>query len=106
MRRDGQVLRSYAVYNQMFDPVWDGRYIWVPDYDNTAELYRVICLNPADGSVLATFICPGDEARGMAYDGSYLWLSTMADNGRIWKIDPGGVAVAPVSLGRVRALYR
>jgi len=106
MRRDGQVLRSYALYYQMFDPVWDGQYIWVPDYDSIVESYRIMCMDPANGSVLTTFQTPADRARGMAYDGAYLWLSTMADNGRIWKIDPGGVAVGPASLGRVKALYR
>lgn len=106
MRRDGRVLRSYSLYYQMFDPVWDGQYIWVPDYDNIVKLYRIACMDIVEGSVVTTFRTPADEARGMAFDGTYLWLSTMADNGRIWKIDRGHVAVQPASLGRVKALYR
>ena len=106
MRRTGEIVRSYAVYYQMFDPVWDGRYIWVPDYDQVVKWYRIIRIDPTDGRIVTTFQSPADEARGMAYDGMYLWLSTMADNGRIWKIDTGGVGVAPASLGRVKALYR
>jgi DNA-binding beta-propeller fold protein YncE len=106
MRRSGEVIRSFAVYYQMFDPVWDGQYIWVPDYDEVVEWYRIIRIDPTNGSVVTTFQSPADEARGMAYDGTYLWLSTMADNGRIWKIDTGGVGVEPASLGRVKALYR
>jgi hypothetical protein len=106
MRRDGRVLRSYSLYYQMFDPVWDGQYIWVPDYDNVVKLYRIACMNIVEGSVVTTFRTPADEARGMAFDGTNLWLSTMADNGRIWKIDRGTVAVEPASLGRVKALYQ
>ncbi|HUU56794.1 MAG TPA: hypothetical protein VMW93_05580 [bacterium] len=106
MRRDGQVLRSYSLYYEMFDPVWDGRYIWVPDYDDIIESYRVIRIDPVNGSVVTTFQAPGDQARGMAYDGTYLWLSTMADNGWLWKIDTGDVGVEPASLGRVKALFR
>lgn len=106
MRRDGKVIRSYSLYYQMYDPVWDGRYIWVPSYDNIVKLYRIACMDVVDGSVVTMFPSPADGARGMAFDGAYLWLSTMADDGRIWKIDRGTVAVEPASLGRVKALYR
>jgi hypothetical protein len=105
MRRDCMVIRYYDLYYDIFDPAWDGEYIWVPDYDDIVESSRVVCYRPSDGGVLDTFPSPAASARGAAYDGEYLWLSTLADNGWLWQIDVHDVAVEPASLGRVKALY-
>jgi hypothetical protein len=106
MRRDGLLIKSYFLFYEVFDPAWDGRYIWAPDYDNYAKVYRVGCFDPSVGSVVATFRPPGDHPRGMTYDGKYLWLSTVADNGRLWKVDINDLGVEPASLGGVKALFR
>jgi hypothetical protein len=105
IRPDGKVVRSYATYYKMYDLAWDGRYLWTPQYDEVAKVYYIVCLELSLGDTVAKFRAPADQARGMAYDGTYLWVSTMADNGRLWKIDIGGVGVEPSSLGRVRALF-
>jgi hypothetical protein len=106
MRVDGSVISSYTSFYKLFDPAWDGEYLWVPEFDNISETYRVVGYETVLGSLIGTFRAPADEPWGTAYDGQYLWLSTLADNGRFWKFDIVGVAVKPQSLGRVKALFK
>ncbi len=106
MRIDGEVLRSYSDFYEIYDPAWDGRYLWFPEYDDFEEKYRVVAVDISNGTAVASFNSPADGARGATYDGSYLWVGTVAGNGRLWKVDVAGVGVAPASLGRVKALFK
>ena len=105
MRVDGSVIRSYTSFYKLFDGAWAGENIWMPEYDDISETYRVVGYETVQGSLVGTFRAPADEPWGMAYDGRYLWLSTFADNGRLWKVDIAGVPVKTQSLGRVKALF-
>jgi hypothetical protein len=106
MRIDGKVIRSYTSFYELFDPAWDGENLWTGEYDDISEDYRVVGFNPVRGTVVGSFASPADEPWGAAYDGRYLWLSTAAGDGRLWKIDIRGVGVEPQSLGRVKTLFR
>ncbi len=53
---------------------FDGEYLWVGssnDDNSTTAFYKV---DPEDGSILNTYPIHGDEIRGIAYDGEYLYL--------------------------------
>ncbi len=106
MRVDGRVIRSYTSFYKLFDAAWVGEYIWMPEYDDISKTYRIVGYETRQGNLVATFAPPADEPWGMTYGDGYLWLSTFADNGRLWKVDVAGVAVKPQSLGRVKALYK
>jgi hypothetical protein len=106
MRVDGKVIRSYTSAYELFDIAWDGSNLWAPEYDSVEKTYRVVGFKSSTGNLVGTFPAPANEAWGAAYDGTYLWLSTLADNGRLWKIDIAGVGVEPASLGRVKTLFR
>jgi len=106
MRMDGSVVSSYTAINELYDLAWDGKNLWAPEYDTVEETYRIIAFRPPVGNLVGTFQPPAGEPRGATYDGSHLWLSTLADNGRLWKIDIASVGVAPASLGRVKTLFR
>lgn len=106
MRIDGKVLRSYSDYYEIYDPAWDGRLLWFPEYDDFEKKFRVIAVDVSNGIAVASFNAPAEGVRGSTYDGSYLWVGTAAGNGRLWKVDVGGVGVAPASLGRVKVLFK
>jgi hypothetical protein len=106
MRIDGRVVRTYSALYELYDLAWDGTNFWAPEYDDVTKSYRVVGFEPAGGSVVGSFATPADEPWGAAYDGRYLWVSTLEDNGRLWKADLRGLAVEPGSLGRVKALFR
>jgi len=78
----------------------------VPEYDDFEKKFRVIAVEISNGAAVASFNAPAEGARGATYDGSYLWLGTAAGNGWLWKVDVGGVDVAPASLGRVKVLFK
>jgi hypothetical protein len=105
MRFDGKVVRSFISYYVLYDLAWDGRYLWTPEYDRVGQRTRIVALNVAKGGLVAAFTPPADNPRGATFDGTYLWVSTLADNGWLWKIDIQGVSVEPASLGRVKALF-
>jgi hypothetical protein len=107
MRFTGTVIRSYQTYYESYDVAWDGRYLWIPQYDDIATAYLVVAMTPTDGSVEGMLEnLPGDQPRGSTCEGSYIWLSTLADGGYLWKIDITGLAVEPTSMGKVKALFR
>ncbi|NIT35282.1 MAG: hypothetical protein GTN49_02095 [candidate division Zixibacteria bacterium] len=106
IRVDGKVLKSFTNYYEIYDPAWDGRYLWVPEYDDFAKKFQVVAVDVSNGTGVASFTAPAEEARGSTYDGSYLWLGTAAGNGRLWKVDVRGIGVAPDSLGRVKVLFK
>jgi hypothetical protein len=106
MRVDGKVIRTYSSLYELYDLAWDGANIWAGEFDDIAETYRVIGFDPEQGSFVGSFETPAVEPRGATYDGRYFWLSTTADQGRLWKIDIRGVGVEPQSLGRIKTLFR
>ncbi len=74
----------------------------------------IYALNPASGSVLFSFQAPVYESSlsGLAWDGRYLWTAENLKNspscGWVFQFhgqEPNS-AVAPASLGKVKALYR
>lgn len=106
MRADGSVVSSYTHLYEIFDLAWDGRFFWVPEYDSIEKNYRIVGFKVPSGSLVGMFATPAEPPWGAAYDGAYLWLSTLEDNGRLWKIDIASVGVEPVSLGRVKTLFK
>jgi hypothetical protein len=105
MRVDGFVLQSFVYYYAPYDVTWDGGYLWACDYNTVSAESRVVALTVA-GPIKEIVPAPAASARGIVYDGAYLWVSTLADGGRLWKINGAGVGLTPASLGRVKALYR
>jgi hypothetical protein len=103
----GSVVSSWRV-NQITeagDLAWDGIYLWCADIGSD-RVYRLT----TNGSVSRSFKAPGTETYGCAFDGKYLWLSDTVgeDATTFFKVDIAysGPAVAPASVGRVRALFR
>ncbi len=81
---------------------FDGYYLWTAEYNQTA-IYRLTTA----GSLVASYLFPAGEPRGLGFDGNYLWVTSKGGAGDVYRVDFGGYpAVAPASLGRVRALYR
>lgn len=106
MRVDGRVIKSYTSFYEIFDLAHDGLNLWTGEYDDVSKTYRIVGFEPVKGTVVGTFPAPADEPWGATYDGRYLWLSTLPDNGRLWKVDIRGVGVEPQSLGRIKTLFR
>jgi DNA-binding beta-propeller fold protein YncE len=71
---------------------WDGKYLWIADYDN-GKIYQ---LDSYDGKVLKSFRAPGHDPEGLTWDGQYLLHVDKGDarhlgsDAEIWiyKIDP------------------
>ena len=104
----GSLLGSFGYAGSSYgEPAWDygNNLIWFPEY--VAENAAVVGY-ATDGSVVASFAAPASRPRGAAYLGGYLWISTgVSPNQYIYKVHcPDDVAVAPASIGRVKALFR
>ncbi|MCK4545904.1 MAG: transglutaminase [Candidatus Eisenbacteria sp.] len=63
---------------------WDGRNLWVADWD-AGWIYKV---RSSDGSVRDSLKAPGFRPQGLAWAGEYLYVSDDLA-GRIYEIDPG-----------------
>ena len=105
-RPDGSVVNSFMYFDYPYQPAPDNAYIWVGVKDSYLDEYQVMALKQSQGSYVTYFDPPADQPSGAVYDGQYLWLSTIPNNGWIWKVNIAGVAVEPQSLGRVKALFR
>lgn len=71
-----------------------GPYLWVGDSDSTGrKLYKV---NKSDGVIVTTYNMP-IRVSGVAWDGSYLWVSGLSDT--IYKVDPTNGAVIESFVG-------
>jgi hypothetical protein len=67
----------------------------------------VVGCDPATGSVVASFPGPRGHLGGFTYCGEYLWIGTSVNDYYVYKVHcPGDIAVAPASLGRVKALFK
>ncbi|UCH78859.1 MAG: hypothetical protein JSU81_02610 [Candidatus Coatesbacteria bacterium] len=102
----GSVVSSFPVpqpFALACDLGWDGAYLWAPD--SRGYVYRLT----TTGTIVASFDPPGMRTSGCTFDGTYLRLSCFPGSGpwHIYTIDVGPLpAVAPASLGRVKALFR
>lgn len=82
---------------------WDGCYLWLADAASTGpSLYQLTTA----GSVV--WSCPAPQGRpyGVACDGAYVWYSSMVEPKYVYRVTKGSVGVAPVTWGRIKALYR
>jgi sugar lactone lactonase YvrE len=85
----------------------DGVYMWTTtrDFWNPSNALCVMAYK-SNGSVIASFQCPDSQAPDLAIEGSYLWVSGFTTK-YIYKVDvTPPSAVAPTSLGKVKALFR
>ena len=84
-----------------------GEYLWystrsyfVPTQAQCIKAYK------SNGSAIASFQSPDSQATDLGIQGNYLWVSGLT-NKYIYKVDATPeVAVAPSSLGKVKALFR
>jgi len=103
----GSVVSSWRVnkITDSADLAWDGIYLWCADI-GSERVYRLT----KKGSISRSFKAPGSGTYGCAFDGKYLWLADtvggLATTFYKVDIDYTGPAVAPLSLGKVRALFR
>jgi hypothetical protein len=101
---NGSVVRSVRVpyptdYDCAYD--WRNKVVWLGDSPNVVYGYNL------SGSVLGSFRSPAYYPRGLAYYGQYLFIACNG-NGYIYRVHCpyNFVAVAPASLGEVKALLR
>jgi len=98
----GSLVGSFGTTWRPTGVMYDGYYLWTAEY-RQPTLYRITTA----GSVVASFDFPAGEPWGLGFDGEYMWLTDIAQLGHVYKVDIGGYpAVAPASLGRVRAIFR
>jgi hypothetical protein len=98
----GSLLGSFGTSWRPTGVMYDEYYLWTAEY-NQPTVYRIT----TSGSVVSSFDFPAGQPWGLGYDGEYMWLTSIAGQGYVYKVDFGGYpAVAPASLGRVRALFR
>jgi hypothetical protein len=100
---NGSVVNSTSLVNSSrcdcaYD--WRNNLIWRA---RAGSIYGVA----PSGAVAASFRSPAGDPRGLAYYNRYLWVACNA-NGFIYRLHcPRGFsAVAPSSLGKVRAIFR
>ncbi|MFH1638489.1 MAG: thrombospondin type 3 repeat-containing protein [Candidatus Woesearchaeota archaeon] len=69
------------------DLTYDGQYLWAARCDIGTN-YRVYKLRKSDGAILGSFTTPANQrcVRGIAWDGSNIWVSEGATN-TIYKLD-------------------
>jgi len=98
----GSLVGSFATNWVPTGVAFDGHYLWAAEY-NQPTIYRLTTV----GSLVASYSFPAGEPWGLGFDGKYLWVTNKGGTGDVYKAAFGGYpAVAPASLGRVRALYR
>jgi hypothetical protein len=101
----GSIISSFPLaISSSYDIAWDHRnkLIW------QGSLPNVVCGYNTAGSLVASFTVPGQQPRGLAYCGEYLWVGCDG-NDRIYKVHcPGDITseVSPASFGDVKALFR
>lgn len=102
----GSVMSSFSIASQyMHDIAYDWRtgLVWA----TWGREGVVAGCDPATGSIVASFTPPPGFPVSFTYSGEYLWIGTSRDYHRVYKVHcPGDIAVAPASLGRVKALFR
>ena len=76
----------------IYDLTWDGSYLWGIDGDVLENTHYISKINPADGSIVDSFVAPnqssvGDGSKGIAYGNGYLWVLNYLDN-VIYAVNP------------------
>jgi len=82
---------------------WRNRLIWKPAWSQYVQGFTTA------GSLVTSFRGPGNFQYGMAYNAEYLWIcgSFTGSDVAIYRVHcPANVAVAPASLGKVKALLK
>jgi hypothetical protein len=100
MSTTGSIYSSFACPadgNAALD--WSANYLW-----NPSRVASVIYKTTTTGSIVDTFTGPASWCYGASWDGTYFWTTNQA-NGWVYKMQDVE-AIAPSSLGRVKALYR
>lgn len=98
----GSLVGSFGTSWRPTGVAFDGYYLWTAEY-HQPDLHRLTTA----GSVVASYLFPAGEPWGLGFDGEYLWVTSAGSPGYVYKADFGGYpAVAPASIGRVKALYR
>lgn len=80
---------------------YDLPYIWLADDFQNGKVYLV----DRGGKVIFRDTIPGVCPRGVAWGAGYLWVTAWYTRA-VYKVEMPNVALAPASLGRVKALYR
>jgi len=78
----GNVLKTFAFHTEVYDLAWDGEALWA--YTST-KIEKV----DGNGNILSSLPISYWSGSGIAWDGSYFWISNFND-GRIYKHDPAG----------------
>jgi len=101
----GSVYASYSLrFGNPFGCAYDGAaYLYIADLFDDC-----VYMTTLQGSTLASFPLPaGVQPSGVAYGGGYVYVSTYYPTPhRIYVYETGGSALQPVSLGRVKAVFR
>lgn len=64
---------------------YDGRFLWLSDYDYSADTWALFQIDPQSGAVVKSFPFPF-QLEGVTWDGCYLWVSGIYNI--IYKVDP------------------
>jgi hypothetical protein len=102
---NGSISSSFAPANAVYDLAWDWRWRVV----RTGNAGSRVDAYSTNGSLVNTqsFTIPANNPLAFAYTSSYLWVGTTTGSHRIWMIHcPQPWAVEPLSVGRVKALFR
>ncbi len=102
MTTAGSIASSFLVTPILYEIAYDWRNELIWGGMNSNVCYAV----STTGSSVASFTAPTSNIYGMAYYGQYLFVG--GTSGNIYRIHcPSGFnAIAPASLGRIKALYR
>ncbi len=76
----------------IYDLTWDGSYLWGIDGDVLEDTHYISKINPADGTIVDSFVAPnqssvGDGSTGIAYGNGYLWVLNYLDD-VIYAVNP------------------
>ncbi len=76
----------------IYDLTWDGSYLWGIDGDVLEDPHYICKINPADGTIVDSFLAPnessvGDGSAGIAYGNGYLWVLNYLDS-VLYAVDP------------------
>jgi hypothetical protein len=105
----GSLLSTFRYPDQLilFDPGWDygNALVW---WGNRTAYKPHVYGFTRSGSLAASFPAPAGNLYGCTYLDGYLWISTDGAPDYIWKVHcpKDFEALAPTSVGRVKALFR
>ncbi len=94
----GNILDGYdAPYYQPWSLCMEGEYLWMVD-NWSNEIFKI---DPADGSVLETYIFEMEDPAGIVFDGTYFWYCDdgVGNDNCLHKVDPNGEGFANIELG-------